>query len=62
MEENKKARLGRRDHWLVKDIVVKVTSNRAGQAFYKKKGVVKVLFKKNVKRIFVIISKFVSKM
>lgn len=46
MEESKKAKFGRKDHWLMEGIVVKVTTNKVGKEFYKKKAVVKEVIDK----------------
>ncbi|KAK7102717.1 DNA/RNA-binding protein KIN17-like [Littorina saxatilis] len=41
VEERKKERTNRKDHWLSKDIVVKVVFKRLGDKYYKKKAYVK---------------------
>lgn len=41
-EEKKKEKMNRKDHWLHKDIVVKVVSKKLGDKYYKKKAYVKV--------------------
>ena len=44
MEEKKKEKANRKDHWLHEGIVVKVTFKRLGDKYYKKKACVKVSF------------------
>ena len=41
-EEMKREKTNRKDHWLHKDIVVKVVTRRLGDKYYKKKAYVKV--------------------
>ena len=41
-EEEKKEKKNRKDHWLHKDIVVKVVTKKLGEKYYKKKAVVRV--------------------
>ena len=41
MEETKKEKVGRKDYWLTKNIVVKVVTKSLGDKYYKKKGYVK---------------------
>ena len=40
MEEKKREKLNRKDYWLHKNIIVKITTNKLGEKFYKKKGIV----------------------
>jgi DNA/RNA-binding protein KIN17 len=42
VEEQKKEKANRKDHWLCKGIVVKVMFKRLGDKYYKKKAYVKV--------------------
>jgi DNA/RNA-binding protein KIN17 len=41
MEEQSKEKRGRKDHWLHEGIVVKVVAKKLGDAYYKRKGVVR---------------------
>ena len=41
MEEQKKEKVNRKDYWLHKGIVVKVTTKKLGEKYYKSKAVVK---------------------
>lgn len=40
MEEKRRERVNRKDYWLHKDIVVKINTNKLGEKYLKKKGVV----------------------
>jgi DNA/RNA-binding protein KIN17 len=40
MEEKKREKLNRKDYWLHKNIIVKITTNKLGEKFHKKKGIV----------------------
>jgi DNA/RNA-binding protein KIN17 len=40
MEEKKREKMNRKDYWLHKNIIVKITTNKLGEKFYKKKAIV----------------------
>ena len=46
MEEAKKEKVNRKDHWIHKDIVVKIVTKKLGDKYYKKKAVVREVIDK----------------
>ena len=43
LEQKKKEKMNRKDHWLHPGIVVKVMTKKLGEKYYKKKAYVKVI-------------------